>query len=211
MSKRIDYDSIEPDWRAGIKSPEQLAKDYHERTRQKISRPAILKHFKIAGIPRDLTKKIQESADRKVQLAQAKVSDLELKLQRKLTEQEIVEENAKTQADVRNEHSYRSTDNRHLLESMIDELKLQNIYQEDLSKLGELMLNSDVSFDKLNEVYHKIISFPGRVDSVKKLMESWAKIVDTERKVYAIDTMPSDPGDRIGKIIHEIVDAKCGI
>ena len=50
--KKIDYDRIEPGWRAGLLSPHQLAAAYTEETGQKVSHAAIIKHFKKAGIAR---------------------------------------------------------------------------------------------------------------------------------------------------------------
>lgn len=55
---RIDYDRIEPDWRAGIKSAQQMADEYTLATGQKVSHAGISKHFKKLGIPRDLIAKI---------------------------------------------------------------------------------------------------------------------------------------------------------
>ena len=53
--KKIDYDRIEPGWRAGLLSPHQLAALYTEETGQKVSHAAIIKHFKKSCIARDLS------------------------------------------------------------------------------------------------------------------------------------------------------------
>ena len=50
--KQIDYDLIEPGWRAGIKSPAQLAADYEKETGTPVSRVAIIKHFTGRGVSR---------------------------------------------------------------------------------------------------------------------------------------------------------------
>jgi len=80
----------------------------------------------------------------------------------------------------------RSTNNRHVVEAMLDELKIQNASLEELSKLGELMADPEARVDKLSEIYHKIISFGGRVDSAKKLIESWTKAMESECRAYGI-------------------------
>ena len=41
--------------------------------------------------------------------------------------------------------------------------------------------------DKLNEIYHKVISFGGRTDSMKKLSDTLKTLIDLERRVYKID------------------------
>lgn len=64
--RKIDYERIEPDWRAGVKSVQQLAQEYTERTGVSVTKAAINKHFKGRGIPRDLTAKIRAKVEEKV-------------------------------------------------------------------------------------------------------------------------------------------------
>ena len=70
--QKVDYERIEPGWRAGILSPAQLAEDYTKATGITVSRVAIIKHFEKLGVPRDLKAKIQAKADSMV--AQAMVT-----------------------------------------------------------------------------------------------------------------------------------------
>ncbi|MBK8117488.1 MAG: hypothetical protein IPK44_24695 [Candidatus Accumulibacter sp.] len=58
----IDYGRIEPGWRAGLLSVQQLADEYQEATGQAVTLTAINKHFKKLGIPRDLSAKIEAKA-----------------------------------------------------------------------------------------------------------------------------------------------------
>lgn len=51
--KKVDYERIEPGWRAGVLSPAQLAAEYTEATGVSVSHAAIIKHFKKLGVPRD--------------------------------------------------------------------------------------------------------------------------------------------------------------
>lgn len=50
---KIDWSLIEPDWRAGTKSGQQLAEEYSLATGVSVTRAAISKHFKARGIERD--------------------------------------------------------------------------------------------------------------------------------------------------------------
>ena len=59
----IDYGRIEPGWRAGKLSVQQLADEYESDTGKSVSRRAIQDHFKALGIPRDLSEKIKAKAD----------------------------------------------------------------------------------------------------------------------------------------------------
>ncbi len=65
----IDYGRIEPGWRAGQLSVQQLADEYQEATGQSVTIQAINKHFKKLGIPRDLSAKIEAKAAAMVQAA----------------------------------------------------------------------------------------------------------------------------------------------
>ncbi len=61
--RRIDWERIEPGWRAGVKSVLQIAADYTKSTGDKVSHTAINKHFRDLGVPRDLSAKIKAKAD----------------------------------------------------------------------------------------------------------------------------------------------------
>ena len=74
--QRVDWERIEPAWRAGVKSVLQIAAEYEADTGKSISHTAINKHFKKLGVARDLKGKIQSKADSLVSAAtvSAKVS-----------------------------------------------------------------------------------------------------------------------------------------
>lgn len=201
--KKVDYDSIEPEWIAGILSPEQLAQSYTKRTGVSVTRRAIIKHFEKAGIERDLKAKIRAKADAMVSasmMVPGKVSPA--------TKNAIVDAVALSQATIRTEEMIKATDHRHALEAMIDELELQNEYKEELATLGEMMRNPDTPTDKLNDLYHKIISFGGRCGSAKSLMETWVKMVDAERKVHGIDVLPPDDTHKYEKVEIELIESR---
>lgn len=50
---QVDWEAIEPHWRAGIKSSLEIARDYREATGKSVSHTAIFKHFKALGIERE--------------------------------------------------------------------------------------------------------------------------------------------------------------
>ena len=84
--------AIKPDWRAGVKSKQQLSSEYG------VSRAAKDKHFDKAQIKRDLTKKIQDQAEA---LVTASAVTGQVTAQNKVTENPIVEANANVQAVIR--------------------------------------------------------------------------------------------------------------
>ena len=100
-AKKVDWERIEPDWRAGIKSVQQLVDEYAAATSIVVSLTAINKHFKKLGVPRDLSKKIQDKADAMVSAAMVsgKVSILTT-----ATDAEIINVNATVLADAIRRH-----------------------------------------------------------------------------------------------------------
>ena len=177
----IDWEKIESVYRTGKRSLRDIAADHG------VSHVAIDKRAKKFGWTKDLAAKIQAKADELVNkaLVNKSVNTDEL-----VNDRDIIVGVATTQADIRTQQMTRATDGRKIIESMLDELKAQNAGIEELSKLGELMADPEARIDKLSEIYHKIISFGGRVDSAKKLIESWVKATDSERKVYGIVDAP---------------------
>lgn len=58
----IDYGRIEPGWREGIKSVQQLCDEYEAATGKSVTVQAVTQHFKKLGVPRDLSAKIAAKA-----------------------------------------------------------------------------------------------------------------------------------------------------
>jgi hypothetical protein len=56
--------------------------------------------------------------------------------------------------------------------------------------------------DRLNDLYKKVISTPGRVDTAKKLIESMKTVIGMEREAYNIGT---DTSTAIGNSLTEFL------
>lgn len=177
--KTVDWDAMRPDWVAGIKSVLQLSSEYD------VSRAAILKHWKNAGVERNLADKIKAKADALV--TRASVTH-EVTSNNGLTESEIINANAQNNAAIQINERKDVTRSRNIVMKLVDELEEQIDCKEEYVQLGEMLRNADQNGnDKLNDIYMKVISLPGRVDSVKKLSDSLKTLIDLERKVYKID------------------------
>jgi hypothetical protein len=77
--------------------------------------------------------------------------------------------------------------------------------QEDLEHIGEIMAENATG--RQLDLFHKILSIPGQVDSVKKIIDALEKIVLLERKVYGIDTLPAEP-PKYDKVEIELVESR---
>ena len=194
--KKIDYERIEPAWRAGILSPIQLAADYTESTGVKVSHTAISKHFKKLGIPRDLAARVKSKAEAMVldSMVSPKVSGETTK-----RDAEIIQDAAAIVAAVQIGHRGTSRRLHTLGLTLLSELESQSADIESLAKLGELMRKpDDKGVDKLNELYQKIISTPSRVDSAKKSADALKIAIGMERESYGLDdkkAQATSPGE----------------
>lgn len=195
--KRFDWSAIEPDWRAGVKTKKMMAEEYG------VSRAAMDKHFGSLGIERDLNAQIQARAEAKVnrqlvtpkvtpKVAKGKVTPDEVTQQRlDATEDAIVEANADfvarkvtIQKDVVGE----AVD---LSATLIREVAAITANIDEIHRLGELMNEpDDKGIDRLNDLYKKVASLAGRVDSGKKAIESLKVAVELQRKVLRIKDDP---------------------
>ena len=186
MTRVIDWERVEIDYRAGIKTLRDIADEHG------ISHGAINKRAKRDGWVRDLTAKIQAKA---AELVSKSAVSREVSKTMRILESEIVTANAVNNATIELKQRDDVTFGREVITSLIQELKEQIDNRADLEDLGEMMRNPDAyGNDKLNDQYKKVISFAGRVDNAKKLAEANKVQIELERRVYKIDAETSQGG-----------------
>lgn len=188
--KTVDWEAMRPDWMAGVKSVLQLSEEYG------VSRAAILKHWGKEGLERDLAGKIKAKADALV--TQSLVTS-QVTPEGRVTEREVIEANAQNSATIQINERKDVSNARRIAMSLLDELESQVTNKDLYERLGELLQSpDDRGVDKLNEIYHKVISFGGRTDNMKKLGDTLKVLIDLERRVYKIDENPD--GDENKKV-----------
>lgn len=184
-----DWERIELDYRAGIKTLRQIADE------NGITHGAINKRAKRDGWERDLAAKIQAKADALV--SRALVSK-EVSTESKQAERDVIDANANAVAAVRLAHRKDIQRARTVSITLLDELEhqtgLENV--ELLQQLGELLRREDdKGLDRLNDLYQKIISLPERARTMKALADSLRVCVDMERQAFGMDLKDgSHPG-----------------
>lgn len=181
--KVVDWEVMRNDWIAGIKSVLQLSEEYD------VSRAAILKHWKAVGVERDLAAKIKAKADA---LVTRSLVTHEVTSKSTVTETQVVEANALNSAAIQINERTDVTKARSIAMNLLNELESQVSNKELYEQIGEILQSGDEG--KLNDIYRKVISFPGRVDGMKKLSDSLKTLIELERKVYKIDG-DNDTGD----------------
>lgn len=191
---------MEPDWRAGIKTVQQLSKEHG------VSRAAIIKHWDKLGIERDLAAKIQAKADALVTRAMV---TREVTAEQRVTETELVMTNAAQTAAVRLGHRSDIARLRKIAAAQMEELELSSGPEQAqrLRDLGEMMRSeNDSGQDKLNDLYRAVISLPERTKTGKALADTLRIAIDLERREFGMDKVQSAT-DPLTELIQRINSA----
>lgn len=181
----VDWERVESDYRAGILSLREIAA-VHGTSHMAISRRA-----KKDGWTQDLTAKIQAKAD---ELVTRQGVTATVTADRAVTDRQIVDDNAQVIATVRLNHRKDIVRFRNVALALLDELEVQTGNRDLFDELGELLRSPDEKgIDKINDIYHKVISGAVRIDGVKKLAETLKILIGLEREAYGlVDTAGKD-------------------
>lgn len=192
----VDWERVEADYCAGIKSLREIAAEHPGTNHVAITRMAK-KH----GWQRSLGEKIRKAADGLVTV-QAVTGDVTAKLP---SEKEIIAASAQAIVNVKLSHRKSIARQRTLVETLTAELEAQTADTELFSQLGELMRSEDDrGVDKLNDLYKKIITFPQRIDSMKKLAETLKHLIYLEREAFDITPAPTPTDNALSSIAKAI-------
>jgi hypothetical protein len=83
---------------------------------------------------------------------------------------------------------------RKLVSNPLDELTDVTEHRETFEELGDIMHNPDErGRDRLNKVYHKVISLPERSTALNTLSTALKSLISLERQAYNIDGALVDP------------------
>lgn len=180
-AKKADWERIETDYRAGVKSLREIAGEHG------ISEGAIRKRAKRDGWVRDLAEKIQQRAE---DLVRTQAVRTEVRSEQRATERQVIEANAEAVATVKMAHRGDISRARSIVNGLLDEL--QEMVGSDnaalLQELGFLLRREDENGkDRLNDLYQQIISLPGRSKAMKDLTASLQSLVTMERTAYGMD------------------------
>ena len=185
-AKPTDWERIELDYRAGIKTLRQIASEHG------ISEGAIRKRAKRDDWTRDLSDRIHDKAD---QLVRKEAVRSSVRAESTVSERALVEANARAIADVQLAQRKLIQRKQAIVESLMQELEAQvgpgNAAL--LADLGDMLRNPDESGqDKLNDLYRRIISLPERAKTAKTLAETLRITVDMERQAFGMDAKGAD-------------------
>lgn len=197
--KKIDWERIELDYRAGVLSLREIAEKHPNTNHVAISRRA-----KKEGWVRDLSEKIKNKAE-KIVTEQTVTADVTAKSS--VSENEIIDSNARVIADVRLSHRKDIGKARSLANSLLEELEHQTINREDYKSLGILLRSEDErGIDKLNDLYMKAMSTPSRIVSMQKLADTMKTLIGLEREAFGIDKEVEQKPDPLGDLLKSLTN-----
>lgn len=192
--KHVDWELIEKDYRAGIKTVRQIAAE------RGVSHTAIQKRAKQFSWTRDLTEKIQAAAKAKVA---KKVVATSVATEKQLSDAATVEAYSDVVASV---DMIQREDVKLAIDNSRSQLKeLVGLgdpkFAEALVWLGEQYdesgptANGGWKNDKANELYQYIISLAGRVKMSKEIAASHGVYLPLQRKIFGLDAEKKSAGE----------------
>ncbi len=194
-AKKIDWERIEPDWRAGVKSVVQIAADYTQATGVNVSHTAINKHFKQLGVPRDLNAKIMAKANAMVSasLVSGMVSP-----QTTASDASIINTNAMTVANVQVGARKRISRQVEMIELLTEQFILAIGSREAL----EQAIEDETADDKdgrRRATLMKAVSLSGHASTAVNLTNALKNVTALERQAYGIkdESAPENPLDAL--------------
>lgn len=185
MTKTVDIDwqAVELQYRAGIKSLKTIGSEFG------CTDAGILRRAKKEGWTRDLKERIRAATEAKLQrLASPETA---------ISEELVVDANANNQVAVTRENRDDIQRLLNLIYRMLGELEETTSNRDLFNQVGELMRSPDEKgLDKLNDLYRKVISLPSRVKAMKDLTDSVKTLIGLKRQAYGLADNANGEADK---------------
>lgn len=186
--KPVDWAGMEPHYRAGLRTLRNLSEEYG------VSPPGILKHFRKAGIARDLRPRIQQMASDAVNAAAV----AETVNARGPSEQEIVDANAKALASVQIAHRKDIARCRELAERLLGELEevtgAKGIVDRIHGEIHDPQADPEEVKAALRDLALLVRNLPGRVKTMRDLADAMRMLIGMEREAFGLNTAAGTDG-----------------
>ena len=190
--KSVDWDAIEPDFRAGVKSIRQIAKE------NSITHGAVNQHAKLHGWTRDLTAKVRQATRSKLS-ADALSTSLSADSGKQDTEKdtEIVDANAELRANIVRDHRADICAARALTKRMLAELQQQSGSPEALEAFAEMVATTVKDGERKTDekslaAFKKALGLGNRAQILEGLARSLRTLVTLERQAFSLDDEESE-------------------
>lgn len=196
--KPVDWEIVEKDYRAGLKSLRQLADEHG------VSHVTIAKRAKKYGWEKNLEEKIQTTAKNKIaRTVVNKQGNNEVNSKAQLSDAQVVNAYADVVASVdmiqREDLKLAIDNSRNQLRELV--ALGDPDFHDKLVMLGEVYdesgptANGGWKTDKNNELYQYIISLAGRVKMSKEIAAAHGVYIPMQRKVFGLDAEKKSSGE----------------
>lgn len=208
--RAIDWEAIERDYRAGLKSLREMGGEHG------VSAPAILKRAKRDGWTRDLSAKIKAKADALVNSAEVngKVNAVTA-----ADERVVVEANATAIMRVRLTHRQDIARARTLAMTLLGELEQGAAAKPLLERLAALVAEGvgmdPIAVAKQAAQLEKALELSTRTATMKMLADTLTKLIALEREAYSLASEggkdQADTGEQLADLLKQIDGAGTGL
>jgi len=171
-----DFEYGASQYRSGVKSVQQCADEIG------VTRAVFFDYISKNGITRDLALAIRNKT---TEMLAGDIIDANGRMP--TMEEDIVQINATMQASVIRSHRSDIDRFRRLAMAFLAELEGMTVYQDTMEDVGTILRSEDKNgVDKLNDVYKRVISLPGRTDTLKKLGDTLKVLILLERQAFGM-------------------------
>ena len=178
----VDWESVEREYRAGIRSLRDIAGEFG------CTETAIRKRAKRDEWERDLSAKVAAKAESLVRKNEVRK---EVRTEAAISEREQINVSAQMLADKVLNQREDIKQARAIVQRLWAIVDAELNHPVEFADLGELMREPDeFGQDKLNDMYRAAIGLPQQVKNVKLLADSLKVLIELERKVLRIKDDP---------------------
>lgn len=196
--KPVDWEIVEKDYRAGLKSLRQLADEHG------VSHVTIAKRAKKYAWEKNLEEKIQTTAKNKIaRTVVNKAGNNEANSKQQLSDAQVVNAYADVVASVdliqREDLKLAIDNSRSQLKELValgdpKFIEVLEAIAEEFDESGPTA-NGGWKTDKINEMYRYIISLAGRVKMSKEIAAAHGVYIPLQRKVFGLDAEKKSTGE----------------
>lgn len=191
--KQPDWEKIELDYRAGIKTLREIASEHG------LSDGAVRKRAKRDDWVRDLTAKINKKAEDLVRKN-------EVRKETAYSEREIIEANALNSANIQVTQRKDLTRFHAIANNLFEEMEAitGNDNAGVLKQLSAWIEDEGLTSEDAIVMFERISTLPSRVKMAKDLADTLAKLIPLERTVYKMDVEEKNSDDSLTNLLTAI-------
>lgn len=182
--KRVDWEIIEPHYRAGVRSLKDIGEEFD------VSDAAIIKHARKHGWERNLKDRIRARAQAKV--IAASVSEL-VSEEKKLTQDTRVDVESEVQSRITLKHRKDIPQKSELVSKLFAEISGMTDGADLFKTLEEALASGDE--EGMAKVVRKVASLPQRIKGTTDLMNAYKTLIGLERQAFGIDDSSAPDSD----------------